>query len=166
MKYIEHQFKEIEDLMDKHEETLKQRSLQKKFYSELHRLLDTKYIIYHQEFVEFKGSAVYKRMSEKNQDFRARRWQETSDKCKKELDNYEKNRSMDEDLHKALDGLYNSEKLSAGYAFILKCNLTFDWKDPSYLEMRNRRIKTEKSINEAIAVHSLLHIRHSFELDT
>ena len=144
MKYIALQFKEIELLMDKHEETLKQRSSRKKFYSELHRLLDTKYIVYHQEFVEFKGSTEYKRMSEKRQDFYARMWKETPDRCKKALENYEKNRSIDEDLHKALDGLYNSEKISAGYASILKYNLTFDWNDPSDLENAKQAYKDRK----------------------
>lgn len=144
MKYIDNQFKEIESLMDKHEETLKQRSSRKKFYSELHRLLDTKYIVYHQEFVEFKGSAEYKRMSEKQQDFYVRIQKETPDNFKNELDNYEKNRIIDEDLHKALDGLYNSEKLTAGYAFILKCNLTFDWKDLSNLENAKQAYKDRK----------------------
>ncbi len=56
LKYIEHQFNELEPLMDKHEKTLEERSSQKTFCSELHRLLDTKYIVYHLEFVEFKGS--------------------------------------------------------------------------------------------------------------
>ena len=144
MKYIEHQFNEIENLMDKHEKTLTQRSSRKEFYSELHRLLDTKYMVHHLEFVEFKGSTEYKRMSEKAQDFYASRWKETPDKCKKELDNYEKNRSIDENLHKALDGLYNSEKLSAGYAFILKCNLTFDWQDTSNLKNAKQACKDRK----------------------
>ena len=130
--------------MDKHEKTLEQRSSRKEFYSELHRLLDTKYIVYHQEFVEIKGSLEFKRMYEKAQSFHTDRWKETSDRCKKELDNYEKNRSIDEDLHKALDGLYNSEKLSAGYAFILKCNLTFDWKEHSNLENAKQAYKDRK----------------------
>ncbi len=72
MNYLKIGFQEIEDLMDEHKKTLEQRSSQKEFYSELHRLLDTKYIVYHQEFVEFKESAEYKRMSEKNQVFYAR----------------------------------------------------------------------------------------------
>ena len=130
--------------MDKHEKTLTQRSSRKEFYSELHRLLDTKYMVHHLEFVEFKGSTEYKRMSEKAQDFYASRWKETPDKCKKELDNYEKNRSIDENLHKALDGLYNSEKLSAGYAFILKCNLTFDWQDTSNAKQARKDRKKYK----------------------
>lgn len=121
-----------------------ERSSRKEFYSELHRLLDTKYIVYHQELVEFKGELEFKRMDEKAQHFHIDRWKETPDKCKKELDNYEENRNIDEDLHKALDGLYNREKLSAGYAFILKCNLTFDWKDPSNLENAKQAYKDRK----------------------
>ena len=134
----------IEPLMDKHEKTLKERSLQKEFYSELHRLLDTKYIVYHQEVIEFKGSLEFKRMGEKDQDIYTSMRKETSDRYKKELDNYEKNRSIDENLHKALDGLYNSEKLSAGYAFILKCNLTFDWQDTSNFENAKQAYKDRK----------------------
>ena len=134
MNYIEHEFKAIEDLMDRHETTLEERSSQKEFYSELHRLLDTKYIVYHQEFVEFKGAPEYKRMSEKSQDFKTRMMKETSDRYKMELGNYEKNRSIDESLHKALDGICNSGKVSPTYAFILKCHLTFDWEDSKNLE--------------------------------
>lgn len=144
VKYIDLQFKEIELLMDKHEETLKQRSSRKKFYSELHRLLDTKYIVYHQEFVEFKGSAEYKRMSEKQQDFYASRRKELPDRWKKDLDNYERNRNIDEKSHKALDGLYCSEKLNAFYAFILQCSLTSDWEDPSNLENAKQAYKDRK----------------------
>ena len=144
VKYIDLQFEELELLMDKHEETLKQRSSRKKFYSELHRLLDTKYIVHHQEFVEFKGSTEYKRMNEKQQDFYASRCKELPDRWKKDLDNYETNRSIDEKLHKALDGLYCSEKLHAFYAFILKCNLTSDWKDPSNLENAKQAHKDRK----------------------
>lgn len=144
MNYFEHQFKEIEDLTDKHKKTLELRSLRKEFYSEHHRLLDTKYIVHHQEYVEFKGSTEYKRMSEKVQDFHASRWKETPNRCKNELDNYEENRSIDQDTHKALDGLYNSGKLSFGYAFILKCNLTLDWKDPSNLENARQAYKDRK----------------------
>ncbi|MYB63548.1 hypothetical protein F4X73_02565 [Candidatus Poribacteria bacterium] len=144
MNYIEHQFEEIEKLTDKHEKTLNERSLRKEFHSELHRLLDTKYIVHHLEFVEFKGSTDYKRMSEKTQDFQASMWREIPDRCKKELDNYEENRSIHEDTHKALDGLYNSGKLSFGYAFILKCNLTVDWKDASNLENARQAYKDRK----------------------
>ena len=144
MNYIEHQFNEIEDLMDKHQKTLGERSSQKKFYSELHRLLDTKYIVHHLEYIEFKGSTEYKRMSEKTQDFYASRWKETPDRYKMELDNYEKNRSIEQDTHKALDGLYNSEKLSAGYACILMYILTFDWNDPSNLENAKQAYKDRK----------------------
>lgn len=144
MKYIDLQFKEIEPLMDKHEKTLKQRSSQRIFHSELHRLLDTKYIVHHQEFVEFKGSPEYKRMKEKGRSFYENQWKETSNRYKKELDNYEKNRNIDEGLHKALDGLYNGQKLSAGYAFILKCNLTSDWTDSSNLEHAKQAYKDRK----------------------
>ena len=144
MKYIELQFNELEPLMDKHEKTLEERSSQKAFYSELHRLLDTKYIVYHLEFVEFKGSTEYKRMGEKGRDFYENRRKETADRYKMELENYEKNRSIDEKLHKALDGLYCTEKLSAGYAFILKCNLILDWKDPRTLENAKQAYKDRK----------------------
>ena len=144
MNYLEHQFMEIKNLIDKHEKTLEQRSSQKKFYSELHRLLDTKYIVHHLEYIEFKGSTAYKRMSEKAQDFYASRWKETPDRYKMELDNYEENRSIDQDTHKALDGLYNSGKLSFGYAFMLKCNLTFDWKDPSNLKNAKQGYRDRK----------------------
>lgn len=130
MNYIEQQFKEIEILMDKHKKTLKQRSTQKEFYSEFHRLLYTKYIVHHQEFVEFKETPEYHRMSEKEQDSYINMRKETPDRYKKYLDNYEKNRCIDGGLHKALDGLYNSEKVNAGYAFILKCNLISDWGTP------------------------------------
>ena len=125
---------EIDNLMDKYEKILKERSSQKVFCSEHHRLLDTKYIVYHQEFVEFKGSNQFKRMGEKDREYQVSKWKETPKICKNELDNYENNRSIDEDLHKALDGLYSSEKLNPRYAFILKYNLTSNWKDPGYLE--------------------------------
>ena len=144
MNYLEHQFMEIENLTDKHKKTLEQRSSQQEFYSELHRLLDTKYIVYHQEYIEFKGTPEYKIMNEKQQNFYASRWKETSDRCKKELDNYEKNRSIDPDTHKALDGLYTSEKLSAGYACILMYILAFDWEDPSNLENAKQAYKDRK----------------------
>ena len=144
MNYLEHQFREIANLMEKHGKTLEERSSQKEFYSELHRLLDTKYIVHHQEFVEFKGTTEYKKMSEKDQNFYASSLKETADRCKMELDNYEKNRSIDDDLHKALDGLYCGEKLSAGYAFVLKCNLISDWENPSNLERAKQAYKHRK----------------------
>lgn len=131
--------------MDKHKKTLEERSSQKEFYSELHRLLDTKYIVYHLEFVEFKGSIEYKRMSEKQQDFYANMQKETSDRYKKELNNYEKNRSIDENLHKALDGLYKGEKLNAFYACMVKYNLISDWENPSHLENAEKAYKARKT---------------------
>ena len=63
---------------------------------------------------------------------------------KQELDNYEKNRGIDEDLHKALDGLYCREKLRADYACILKYNLISDWEDSSNLENAKKAYKTQK----------------------
>ena len=81
--------------------------------------MDTKYIIHHLEYVEFKGSTEYKRMSEKAQDFYASKWKEIHDRYKMELDNYEENRRIDQDTYKALDGFYNSGKLSFGHAFIM-----------------------------------------------
>ncbi len=145
MNYLEHQFSEIEDLMEKHKKTLKERSSQKEFCSELHRLLDTEYIVYHQELVEFKGSNAFKRMEEKTRDFHGSRLKEISDRYKMELDNYEKNRGVDENLHKALDGLYNSEKLHAGYACMLKYNLISDWEESSNLEnAKKKAYKTRK----------------------
>ena len=134
MNYFELQFKDIENLIDKHRKTLEERRSQKELYSEHHRLLDTKYIVHHQEFVEYKGTPEYKRMTKKDQDFCDDRWKEKPDRCKKELDNYETNRSIDEELHKALDGLYCSEKLSARYACILMYILASDWTDPKNLK--------------------------------
>lgn len=144
LNYLEIGFQEIEDLMDKHKKTLEERSSQKEFYSELHRLLDTSYIVYHLEYVAFKGSTDYKRMSEKEQDFYASRWKEIPDRCKKELENYERNRSIDQETYKALDGLYNGEKVSPSYAFILKCNLISDWEDPSNLKYTKQAYKDRK----------------------
>lgn len=60
MNYLEIGFQEIKNLTDKHKKTLIERSFQKKFYSEHHKLLDTKYIVHHQEFVEFKGELELK----------------------------------------------------------------------------------------------------------
>ena len=144
MNYLQHQFNEIENLMDKHEKTLKERSLQKEFYSEHHKLLDTKYIVHHQELVEFKGSVEFKRMGEKDRNFHTGRWKETPNRRKEELDNYEKNRSLDGSLHKALDGLYTSEKLSAGYACRLMYILTSDWENPNNLENARQAYKDRK----------------------
>ena len=59
--YIEHQnLRNMNALMDKHEKTLKQRSLRKKVYSELHSLLDQYILFYHQEFCGVEGSLEYK----------------------------------------------------------------------------------------------------------
>ena len=130
--------------MDKHKKTLVERSEQKKFHSEFHRLLDTKYIIHHLEFVEFKGTFEYKRMDEKTQNFHTDRWKEQLDRYKTELENYEKNREIDEDLHKALDGLYCTEKLSAAYASRLMYILAFDWNEPSIFESAKQAYKDRK----------------------
>lgn len=144
MKYIEHQFNELETFIDKHDKTLEERNSQKEFYSEFHRLLDTKYIVHHQEFVEFKGSLEFKRMDEKARKFHTDRWKKSPDRYKAELDNYEKNRSVDENLHKALDGLYNSEKLRLDYACRLIYLLTSDWNDPRSLANARQAYKDRK----------------------
>ncbi len=83
-------------------------------------------------------------MGEKGRIFYANWRKETPDRYKMELENYEKNRSIDENLHKALDGLYCREKVSAGYAFILKCNLILDWKEPITLENAKQAYKDRK----------------------
>ena len=75
MKYIKEEFIEIENLMEKHKKTLKERSSEKTYYSEFHRFLDTAYIVHHQELVEFKGSNAFKRMEEKERDFQVSRWE-------------------------------------------------------------------------------------------
>ncbi len=95
MSYLKIQFMEIDNLMDKHRYTLKARSSQIEYYSKFHRLLDTKYIVYHQEFVVSKRTPEYKCLSREDQDFCKKRWKETLERCKKELENYENNRSVD-----------------------------------------------------------------------